>query len=164
MNTNNIRFQKVTRIRIQILLLGLKYSNYIRIPNYLFTSGAAYLLKLALFFVILLVKMKFSGSSTSSNSHEQSGVSTNSLRSSKSDILKHTFSIKVWKVSFALTQPFFCREINVTFGPKCTYFAHIFFIKITRLSPVEIGWDILSPIQRTGQQLFDRGMNAFSIF
>ena len=54
-----------------------------------------YLLKIALFFVILLVKMKFSGSSTSSNSHEQSGVSTNRLRSSKSDILKNTFSIKV---------------------------------------------------------------------
>ena len=37
-NTNNIRFQKVTRIRIRILVFGLKYSNNIRIPNYSLTS------------------------------------------------------------------------------------------------------------------------------
>ena len=38
-NTNNIWFQKVTRIRIRILVFGLKYSNNIRIPNYSLTSG-----------------------------------------------------------------------------------------------------------------------------
>ena len=38
MNTNNIRFQKVTRIRIRILVFGLKYSNNNRRPNYSLTS------------------------------------------------------------------------------------------------------------------------------
>ena len=37
-NTNNIRFQKVTRIRIRILVFGHKYSNNIRILNYSLTS------------------------------------------------------------------------------------------------------------------------------
>ena len=36
---NNIWFQKVSQIRIQILVFGLKYSNNIRIPNYSLTSG-----------------------------------------------------------------------------------------------------------------------------
>ena len=38
MNTNIIRFGKITRIRIQILVFGLNYSNNIQIPNYLLTS------------------------------------------------------------------------------------------------------------------------------
>ena len=38
MNMNNIRFQKITRIRIRILVFGLKYQNNIRIPNYSLTS------------------------------------------------------------------------------------------------------------------------------
>ena len=43
MGTNQIniiccRFQKVSRIRIRILVFGLKYSNNIRIPNYSLTS------------------------------------------------------------------------------------------------------------------------------
>jgi len=38
-NTNNIRFQEVTRIRIWWLAFGLKYSNDIWIPHYLLTSG-----------------------------------------------------------------------------------------------------------------------------
>ena len=37
-NTNNIRFQKVTRLQIRIQVFGLNYSNYIRIPNYLLTA------------------------------------------------------------------------------------------------------------------------------
>ena len=44
-NTNSIWFQKVTRIRIQILVFGLKYSNNIRIPNYSLTSALTTLQK-----------------------------------------------------------------------------------------------------------------------
>ena len=37
-NTNIIRFEKITWIRIRILEVGLNYSNNFRIPNYLLTS------------------------------------------------------------------------------------------------------------------------------
>ena len=37
-NTNIIRFENITRIRIRISLFGLNYSNIIRIPNYSLTS------------------------------------------------------------------------------------------------------------------------------
>ena len=40
-NTNIIRFEKFTRIQIQILVFGLKYSNNIRIPNYSLTPDSA---------------------------------------------------------------------------------------------------------------------------
>ena len=38
-NTNIIRLEKITQIRIWILVLGLNYSNNIQIPNYSLTSG-----------------------------------------------------------------------------------------------------------------------------
>ena len=37
-NTNIIRFENISRIRIRISLFGLNYSNIIRIPNYSLTS------------------------------------------------------------------------------------------------------------------------------
>ena len=42
MNTNTIRFEKITRIKIQIqiLVFGLNYSNNIQIPNYSLTSAS----------------------------------------------------------------------------------------------------------------------------
>ena len=39
-NTNIIRIEKIIKIRIQILVFGLNYSNNIQIPNYSLTSGA----------------------------------------------------------------------------------------------------------------------------
>ena len=39
-NTNIIWFEKITQIRIRILLLGLNYSNNIQIPNYSLTSAS----------------------------------------------------------------------------------------------------------------------------
>ena len=39
-NTNIIWLEKITRIRIQILVLGLNYSNNIQIPNYSLTSAS----------------------------------------------------------------------------------------------------------------------------
>ena len=39
-NTNIIRFEKITRIRMRILVLGLNYSNNIQIPNYSLTSAS----------------------------------------------------------------------------------------------------------------------------
>ena len=39
-NTNIIRFEKIDRVRIRILVLGLNYSNNIQIPNYSLTSAS----------------------------------------------------------------------------------------------------------------------------
>ena len=48
-NTNMtiIRFEKITRIRIRILVFGLNYSNNIRIPNYSLTSATLHIVQCA---------------------------------------------------------------------------------------------------------------------